>query len=233
MVKTGIMNTTDSFLVRVMAVLLSALVCSSCTQIEFYWTPVPRTPVSETRCSFSLEGVRYSLSSEQQIIWNESTYLSLPVILMKAEVSCKNNSSFEWLGADENGYRYCFGPAIWLCVPKNLKQGETTNLNSPDNAIVITKKVIIENDDMDYYSFYSYYETAHFSSLSVTCKKNTSDVMMYSFTGELILDFLEKPRTVKLDDGQIYMTKNTKSYNGRFNNYDLWAKGREQYSYWP
>ena len=226
--KTGIMNTTVSFLVRMMAVLLSALLCHSCIKIGFIWDSG-----HETKCTFFVDGTYYSQFPNKQILWNESSYLGKDVILMRAEVTCTSTKINDEVGADDNGYIYCLGPAIWLCIPQNLKQGETTNMNCPDNALVITKKVIVENGDMDYYSFYSYYETTHFSSLSVTCKKNTSDVMMYSFTGELILDFLEEPRTVKLDDGLIYMTKNTKSYNGRFDIYDQWAKGREQYSYWP
>ncbi|MCR5407882.1 MAG: hypothetical protein K6E61_02100 [Bacteroidales bacterium] len=213
---------------KILTALLMVTVSSSCLKINIE----PPHVVEVTTCGMYAGGVKFVKAPKARISWASTKMGAQPVIFLRADVFCseEGENPVSWLGTDDNGNELCLGPAMWLCIPDNLKKDDTVTITSTSNAVAITKKIVVKDGDSDYYTFYAYHSSASFRTVTITCLKNTQYEIKVSFEGEIAIGPSDNQKIVKIEKGQIHLSRDTQ--NGKYNKYDNWTKDRDQYQYW-
>jgi hypothetical protein len=207
--------------------LLLVLMLSSCLKIDF--TPVK---ASTSTCHFNVGDAKYVQIPDTRVKWRNSAYeMGHKRIMLRVDFICDAKTNpIAWLGRDDNGNELCLGPAFWFCIHDDIKKGDTYSMFDRDNAIAISKKVVIRDGDKEHYSFYAFHDLAYFKTMSVTCRKNDDKEIILDFGGEIELGPEGDKRTVKIENGYIYLSRG--SQNGSYTSREEWTKDRDQYQYW-
>ena len=128
------------------------------------------------------------------------------------------NEDLFWEDNDGNIIR--IGTSIWLCLPfDNVAIGEKIAIDNPEDSAISCAKVMTNGD--------CYKKTLPFESLSVVYEGITT----CSFEGEVFLDCINEPTTVKIEYGKIQINREDFVFN-YFSTYESWQKSLREFGNW-
>lgn len=124
---------------------------------------------------------------------------------------------------DNNGNIIRIGGSIWLCLPfDNVTIGEKIAIDNPDNAILCSKRLISDLDNNEQRYKDTRLKTLSFESLSVVYEDITDNNITCSFEGEVFLDCIKEPTTIKIEYGKVQIFRRGDRSNCL--TYESWQK---------